>query len=78
MKCKEEPCPDGKHDFYPDYLGDTWCSTPYCQASEGHCRKCGWFISSCLCGAENGASKRSNAYYDTIERKRQIKKRESR
>lgn len=62
MKCLDEPCADNEHDFYPNYSGNTYCSTPYCSAGEYHCRKCGWFVSSCLCGAERGNSKVSSRW----------------
>ena len=32
------------------------CSTPFCAGHEVHCKDCGRFISSCLCGASDGES----------------------
>ncbi len=63
MKVKSEPCKDG-HDFYPDYMECWECSGGVgCEVVESHCRKCGWYISECGCGAESGQSKTGINHY---------------
>lgn len=40
----------------PDYCGNVYCTTPYCNGNETHCLDCGVFISECGCGCNNGLS----------------------
>ncbi len=57
IKVATQPCPDGRHEFN-EYAGGGHCSTAYCGWwSEEHCIKCGWFISHCSCGDNDGESK---------------------
>ena len=44
-----------KHDFYPDYSGDTIACT--CgKAYESHCRKCKAYLTKDPCGEQSGVS----------------------
>lgn len=54
---KDKPCPDGEHEFYPDYSVWIPCPTPLCHgAHEYHCKKCGWYITEDPCGTYAGTS----------------------
>ena len=78
MRCKPAPCKSGckDGDLYPNYYeSGGGCGTPYCHGpSETHCRKCGWFTMSCLCGSCNGASKVSARTWDDIQRRKKARK----
>ena len=48
---------DCKHEnTYDCYHDSVYCSTPYCSASEYHCKDCGVFITECGCGSSSGMS----------------------
>lgn len=54
---KDEPCPGGEHEFYPDYAKWIPCPTPLCHgANEYHCKKCGWYITEDPCSTYAGVS----------------------
>ena len=65
MKTKRRPCRDNKHDF-TDYSASWSCSEDLCRGNEYHCRRCGWYISECLCGSSNGYSKISDRQQKAI------------
>jgi hypothetical protein len=48
-KCKHE----NTWDCYDAYVG---CDTPYCSASEYHCKDCKAYITECDCGSSSGIS----------------------
>ncbi len=78
IKVATQPCPDGKHEFN-DYAGGGHCSTAYCDWwSEEHCIKCGWFISHCSCGDNDGESKISTRQWAAIIDKWMEQKRKGR
>ena len=72
---KPEPCQNGEHVFYENYVETFSCSaTSGCTGMEFHCRVCGWYINECLCGAENGASRISlNLRKDIEKRQRKLR-----
>lgn len=42
------------HKNLTDHLVIFSCETPYCRATETHCRDCGAFLISCGCGYNDG------------------------
>ena len=69
MKCKEEPCPDGKHTFSLTYDASEYCGTPECGGGfEGHCLKCGWYIEECQCSCMNQERKISMRQRKQLEK----------
>jgi hypothetical protein len=48
-KCKHE-------NLYENYYVNIYCSTPYCDGEEVHCKDCGAYISTCGCGCNDGIS----------------------
>ncbi len=69
------PCRGGcKVEHLTEHYVHGSCGTEYCGGwTESHCRKCGWFITSCACGANNGASKISYQMEKAIARRRRRK-----
>jgi hypothetical protein len=66
-----------KHEnTYDCYTGYVYCSTPYCEAHEYHCKDCGVYITGCLCGASNGMSGWPYKKVRAHERRRANKKRQ--
>lgn len=68
----KEPCLGGCKDSdltaHSRYIG---CGTPYCSGcNEVHCRRCGFFSTSCPCGSNNG--------YDTVSDKARRTRRRAR
>jgi len=64
LKCKHEPT--------NNYLADFTCETPYCEATEYHCKKCGAYITECGCGFNNGISGWSHSRCITENKKKGI------
>lgn len=79
MKAKDDPCLGGCRDEdLTGHIAHGRCGTPYCYGwQEVHCRKCGWYSSSCPCGSCNGAAKISAAQTRALSRReaRKIKER---
>ncbi len=76
IKVAAEPCADGRHEFNT-YAGGGHCSTAYCGWwSEEHCIKCGWFISHCSCGDNDGESKISWRQWMAIDKRMEQKRKE--
>lgn len=48
MKCS--------HKNFTSYYYRFHCGTPFCSGIESHCKDCGAFIASCLCGEGSGVS----------------------
>lgn len=68
MKCKDEPCQDWKHEPLEEmeYFACPICGHSY----ERRCTRCGWYLTVCLCGAENGWSKISIRQQAAIDRRK--------
>ena len=71
---KNRPCRNGCDDKnLTEHYASGGCATDYCGGwTESHCRKCGWFVSSCACGSNNGASKISYRAEKTIGRRKMV------
>ena len=68
-----EPCRGGCKDL-TDYYASGQCATPYCPGwNEVHCRACGWYTTSCPCGACNGRSRLSTSQERSIQRRKLAK-----
>ena len=76
MKCQNKPCKNGcKSNNFTNYQMSGSCGTDYCDGwIEYHCRKCGWFTSSCKCGSCNASTKISSKTWTAILRNQNPKK----